>query len=537
MEQEQKVLNLRLDEILPNRFQPRIRFDEKAINELSESIKEHGVIQPIIVREIGDKYEIVAGERRYKASVMAGKETIPAIINNLNDQDSAEVALIENVQRRDLTPIEEAVSYRKILDMGYLTQEGLAAKLDKSQSTIANKLRLLNLDDSVQEALLEERISERHARSLLKLPTEKQEELLTRIIKERLTVRQTDNVIESIVNPNEEQEKIKEVEEPKKGEINMDNDQNKIFNIPSEPIVETNNEQPNTQDNIVNPGFVDVEEIEKIATDINPTPEETSTFNIDDLLKVDPITVEEPINDPVDNNENQSDFFGQNNVMPQPSVTPTQIKKQEETSFNPGRFFGVEPQEEVENIQPLNLDELDLSNLDNDIDNSNLNLSHSGVIESELDQSIESFNDLDNIVPEITSETSIVDQELDDFFAVPTASTPSSESKIEEVESLNLDDLSFEAPKAVEQESPINENVTETPQYTPHYTFDDFEELPEISGNFPQDESNVKSENDLRVAINTVRDLTRMLESQGYKLDTDEIDLPDNYKIVINIKK
>lgn len=155
LESNVKILNL--DDILPNRFQPRITFNEKAILELADSIKEHGVIQPIIVRKIADKYEIIAGERRYKASVLAGKTTIPAIIVDLNDKDSAEIALIENVQRQSLTPIEEAISYKKILDMGYLNQSELANKLGKTQSTIANKLRLLNLSDEVQEALLKEK--------------------------------------------------------------------------------------------------------------------------------------------------------------------------------------------------------------------------------------------------------------------------------------------------------------------------------------------------------------------------------------------
>ena len=201
-----RVIDLDLNDVLPNRFQPRIKFSEDSIIELSESIKEHGVIQPIVVRPIGDKYEIIAGERRYKASVLAGKETIPAIITDLNDKDSAEVALIENVQRRDLSAIEEAISYKKILDMGYLTQEQLAVKLGKSQSTVANKIRLLNLCDEVQEALMEDKISERHARSMLKLPTaDMQRKMLEKIIKERLTVRKTDEEIDKmntyITNP------------------------------------------------------------------------------------------------------------------------------------------------------------------------------------------------------------------------------------------------------------------------------------------------------------------------------------------------
>ena len=197
MDLRKKVVDLSIDDVLPNRFQPRIKFNEDSLNELSESIKEHGVIQPIVVRPVGDKYEIIAGERRYKASVLAGKTTIPAIITDLNDKDSAEVALIENVQRQNLTPIEEAISYKKILDMGYLNQTSLAEKLGKNQSTVANKLRLLDLDEEVQEALLNSKISERHARSLLKLQDKKlQVEMLNRIINERMTVRKTDEEIE-----------------------------------------------------------------------------------------------------------------------------------------------------------------------------------------------------------------------------------------------------------------------------------------------------------------------------------------------------
>ena len=186
MQTEKKVVELNLSDVLPNRFQPRIKFDENAINELAISIQKYGVIQPIVVRQIGNKYEIIAGERRYKASKIAGKQTIPAIISELNDKDSVEIALIENVQREDLTPIEKAISYKKILDMGYINQEELAQKVGKTQSTIANTLRLLNLTDDVQEALLENKISERHARSLLKLKDSKQQiEMLNKIIKER----------------------------------------------------------------------------------------------------------------------------------------------------------------------------------------------------------------------------------------------------------------------------------------------------------------------------------------------------------------
>ncbi len=200
---------LDINDILPNRFQPRIHFDDLHLNELAESIRKYGVIEPIIVRQIGSKYEIIAGERRYKASKIAGRSTIPSIVITLTDKESEEIALLENVQRQNLTPIEEAVSYKRILDMGYITQEDLAKKLGKSQSTIANKIRLLNLDDEVQYALLNGKISERHARSLLRLRNESdQVKMLNKIINERLTVKKTDDAIKELLEgPKEEKPK------------------------------------------------------------------------------------------------------------------------------------------------------------------------------------------------------------------------------------------------------------------------------------------------------------------------------------------
>ena len=193
---ESQVQNVNIDLIIPNRFQPRLSFDEKALNELAESIKQHGIIQPLIVRQLADKYEIIAGERRYKAATLAGLSTVPVIVTNLSDAKSAEVALVENIQRKNLSSIEEALSYKRKIDKDNLTQEQLAKLLGLSQSTVANRLRLLNLSNEVQDALLKEKISERHARSLLQISDKnKQNELLNRIITERLTVRQLDEII------------------------------------------------------------------------------------------------------------------------------------------------------------------------------------------------------------------------------------------------------------------------------------------------------------------------------------------------------
>ena len=190
-ENKDEVVYLYLDDIIPNRFQPREVFDEKALKELALSIREHGVIQPIIVRNVSNgKYEIIAGERRYKASALAGLTKIPALIRNLDDKESSKVALLENLQRRNLNPVEEARTLQKILELDQMTQEELAKSMGKSQSSVANKLRLLNLPDEVLDALLKEQISERHARALLNVPdSKKQKEFLKKIINNKLSVR------------------------------------------------------------------------------------------------------------------------------------------------------------------------------------------------------------------------------------------------------------------------------------------------------------------------------------------------------------
>lgn len=199
MNRENEIMEIRVDEIIPNRFQPRLNFNQTELKELSDSIKMHGIIQPLVLRRIGDKYEIIAGERRHKAAIMAGLRTVPAVIMNIDDKKSAEVAVVENLQRSDLSAIEEAQSYKKLLDMG-LTQEELASKMGVAQPTIANKLRLLGLSKEVQDALLKNQISERHARSLLQIPDiSLQVIMLNRIITERLTVRQTDDEISKIL--------------------------------------------------------------------------------------------------------------------------------------------------------------------------------------------------------------------------------------------------------------------------------------------------------------------------------------------------
>ncbi|WP_070120002.1 nucleoid occlusion protein [Bacillus marinisedimentorum] len=202
--EHEEVQQLNVQAIIPNRFQPRTVFIDEKIDELSQTIKTHGIIQPIVVREYEEgQYEIIAGERRWRAVTRLGWETIPAIIKNLDDTETASVALIENLQREELSAIEEAGAYAKLLELHGLTQEALAQRLGKGQSTIANKLRLLKLPVEIQDALKTKTISERHARALIMLKDpEKQVKMLQEVIERNLNVKQTEErVIKLLEGP------------------------------------------------------------------------------------------------------------------------------------------------------------------------------------------------------------------------------------------------------------------------------------------------------------------------------------------------
>lgn len=185
--------------IKPNPYQPRKNFNQRALEELSRSIKAYGIIQPISVRRIGEEsYELVAGERRLRAAEMAELEAIPAIVVKFVDKDSAVIALIENLQREDLSFIEEAEGYNSLINDHGLTQQELAEKVGKNQSTIANKLRILRLSDEIKKAIIENGLTERHARALLKLPDEEtQMRILDKVIKMDLTVKKTESLIKN----------------------------------------------------------------------------------------------------------------------------------------------------------------------------------------------------------------------------------------------------------------------------------------------------------------------------------------------------
>ncbi|HJV47111.1 MAG TPA: nucleoid occlusion protein [Bacillota bacterium] len=208
--EKDEIKHILVEDIIPNPYQPRTVFDDERIEELCITIREHGIIQPIVVREKDDKYELIAGERRWRASKKLGLKTIPAIVKDFNDAQAASIALIENLQREGLTAIEEAFAYQKLIDLHNLTQESLAHKLGKGQSTIANKLRLLNLPSTIQEYLLGRKVTERHARALLALKSEElQLKMLQEILDKDLNVKQTENRIKQILEDKQEKKKQK----------------------------------------------------------------------------------------------------------------------------------------------------------------------------------------------------------------------------------------------------------------------------------------------------------------------------------------
>ena len=191
--------NLLIDEISPNHLQPRNYFDDKKLNDLMTSIKEHGVLQPVVVQKVDSGFELIVGERRWRASKKLGLKKIPAVIREVNDEQSLEIAIIENIHRQDLNPIEEAEAYARLSNEFALTQEMVAEKVGKSRAAVANILRLLKLSRNIKEDLISEKISMGHARALLGLEESKQMETLrNEIVKQDLTVRQTESRVNKL---------------------------------------------------------------------------------------------------------------------------------------------------------------------------------------------------------------------------------------------------------------------------------------------------------------------------------------------------
>ena len=532
---------LNMNDILPNRFQPRIRFDEEKLEELAESIGKYGVIQPIVVRPIGNKFEIIAGERRYKASMLANRSTIPAIVVNLSDKDSEEIALLENVQRQELSPIEEAVSYKRILDMGYITQEGLAKKLGKSQSTIANKIRLLNLDDEVQSYLLNNRISERHARSLLRIPNkDKQVEMLHRIVEERLTVKQTDREIEKLKeNMNIENivQKPVDIEIPKKDD-SISSEIESLFDE-TDNIVSKENEGGNK---------MDIDKIMREAKDINvPIQEEpkdiSSLMEQKNDVQSEPIVREESIK-PI-NNVEDGKFI---NVV----SNPEPVSSEPQNSTNNGVTF-----DSMFN-QPVSLETSNqASSVSADVSQANTvnNIQSNVTSPSTLNEVQPNMNiSSQNVVtaPTQNNDSNEVSEDTKKVIsnAVAVALKKYNESKANK----NTKNLGQSEPTRQEQPNVginnesnlVNQNspISDIPEVSfPNVTvpntdiIDSSNTTETIASNMSQNIKHVTNQASFAQIVKMLRECADKIEQSGYFVNVDELDLGNQYKVTFTIDK
>lgn len=484
---ENEVVYLYLDDIIPNRFQPRQVFDERALKELAVSIKEHGVIQPIIVRNIGNKYEIIAGERRYKASALAGLTKIPAIVRNLDDKESSKVALLENLQRKNLNPIEEARTYQKILELDQMTQEELAKTMGKSQSAVANKLRLLSLSDDVQDALLKEKISERHARALLAVDNqEKQKQLLNKIIANKMTVRE----LEEEINPkpkekiatadiekllNREPVSVNEntsVNVPSLPNLNLDNNNSAKVVPTSNPSVNTS--MPNNSDIDIDystpPKFIDYGD-EKIADIQDPLLKSTasSELNLDELRN------------------NAQDI----NV------------KEEKPSMDMDSLLKVNPTGAVQPEQSMN--------------------SNFKFFQPDSDDSSVSGGQTSQASMPSNNNQSALDALLSSS-VTPTNNTPTPDSLL----NVNRGENQVEEKNEVPYLDTYNNPFAHNPIFS-----DDVEK---IMGKKIEEGQEVPKL-DFNDCLDVVRDAVKRIEQSGFKVESEEMNFEKNYQIVIKIAK
>ena len=203
------IKTVKISKVEPNRKQPRKKFDEDALLELSESIKQYGVLQPLLVSDKKDYYELVAGERRWRAAKMAGLKEVPIIIKEFSDQETVEISLIENIQREDLNPVEEAQAYKRLIDEFHLKQDEIADRVAKSRTAVTNSLRLLKLDPRVQDMVVDEMITAGHARAILSIPDpDMQEMVASKVFDNQLSVRETEELVRKILKPSKKKEKV-----------------------------------------------------------------------------------------------------------------------------------------------------------------------------------------------------------------------------------------------------------------------------------------------------------------------------------------
>lgn len=214
VQEKSSEMMVKLSSVEPNRSQPRKQFDEDALLELAESIKQYGILQPLLVSDKKDFYEIIAGERRWRAAKLAGLKEVPVLVKEFNNQEIVEISLIENIQREDLNPIEEAMAYKRLIDEFNLKQDEIADRVSKSRTAVTNSMRLLKLNEKVQQMLIDEMISAGHARAILAITDgDMQATVAMKIFDEKLSVRETEKLVKSLLEPPKKKKQVKDTSE------------------------------------------------------------------------------------------------------------------------------------------------------------------------------------------------------------------------------------------------------------------------------------------------------------------------------------
>lgn len=527
---KQEIVYINVYDIIPNRFQPRLKFDDNKLNELANSIKKYGIICPLILRKLDNKYEIIAGERRYKAALMVGLQTVPSIVMELTDKEGAELALIENVQREDLNSIEEAKSYDYLIKAENQSKEQISQSISKNIATIDSKLRYLELTDKVKDALLNNLISEGHAKVLLKLNDKsKQDMMLDRIINERLNVKDASNEVKNINESNQNQViendiiNLKDLNQPDLviernninnalNEINLDNENNKgEYNMN-----EFNNMMNNDMNNMNNGGL----------NQINEQPQQNRFFTAleDQQVNLNNQPVTPPSDELVIPSFNPSQFDG-GSINPGPS-------------FNmPENNMNINPQTELNNQNPFMTPPMSDQTMNTPAQEPIQPFNDEVVIpQNNIQMPMNNFNNIPQMEPQ--NNPFMTPEVNNPFASQPEQTNPFANQGINTnpfEQQINNNPFGMNqgvANAPVQPMEPINNIPEINPMNNPFQM-----ETPQMPVDNNYGANFAPQVNQPNPAIDKIKILVDELRNNGFNIELSEADLMDSFQLTINIKK
>ena len=529
---KQEIVYISVYDIIPNRFQPRLKFDDNKLNELANSIKKYGIICPLILRKLDNKYEIIAGERRYKAALMVGLQTVPSIVMELSDKEGAELALIENVQREDLNSIEEAKSYDYLIKTENQSKEQISQSISKNVATIDSKLRYLELTDKVKDALLNNLISEGHAKVLLKLNDKsKQDVMLDRIMNERLNVKEASIEVKNINEYNQNQVlendiiNLKDLNQPDLAlernninnalnEINLDNENNKgEYNM---------NEFNNMMNNDMNMNNTNNGGLNQI----NEQPQQNRFFTAleDQQVNLNNQPLTPPSDELVIPSFNPSQFDGGNvNSVPSFNMPENNMNINAQPEMNNQNPFMAPPMSEQamniptqESIQPIN----------NDF----------GMPQN---NNTMPMNEFTNVPPMEPQNNPFAQPEMNNPFTTPQeqqnpfASPGMNVNPFQQPMNNNPFDMNpIPTVETVQAQQPINNIPEMNPMNNPFQM-----ETPQMPVDNNYGANFAPQVNQPNPAIDKIKILVDELRNNGFNIELSEADLMDSFQLTINIKK